>query len=51
MTRCLGHVSPIDPWSDDEWVCMVADAEYAAWKDEQAHGDDGEGGEKEDGDA
>lgn len=44
MTRCLGYVSPIDPWGDDEWVCMVADAEYAAWKDEQAHGDEGEGG-------
>ena len=47
MRRCLGYVSPIDPWGDDEWVCMVADAEYAAWKDEQALED----GEKEDGDA
>lgn len=47
MTRFLGYVSPIDPWGDDEWVEHVADAEYAAWKDEQALEDGG----KEDGDA
>ena len=47
MTRFLGYVSPVDPWGDDGWVCMVADAEYAAWKDGQAL----EGGGKGDADA
>ncbi len=32
----------LDPWDDDGWVEMVADAEYAAWKDEREEGGDAE---------